>query len=227
MAKNQTNNSENSEEKTQDTKAGPAESQKATEGPKPTEEKKPEQESQKLADLLQTQAFQQFLMKEIVTGNLKQDFTPAKLSTEQERELVTNYNVWVDDGRPMPQMPERKKKAPEKILRVYRRREFMAEFLTAVVDGRALHMGVELVPTYGKLPNGEPDHSTVIAHEKKYTLEYSEAKAKELIARCRKESKSPKFFFVEGTLTVPIKNIENFTRPFDEVLNKITARQPV
>jgi uncharacterized protein YqkB len=166
-----------------------------------------------------------FVKMQMATGRLPDDYNVEKISDAQKRDLITDYNKWVEQGRPKPEMPKLAKTAQEKILRVYRRRSFNQEFLTAVVDGKDVQIGVELIPVYAK-NYGIEDRTNQIGTDHKYTIPYTEQKARELVERCKKEAKSPKLYIKdESGPTFRIKIEDNFFKPFDEVINAALQRK--
>jgi hypothetical protein len=169
-------------------------------------------------DVTKSKDFARFIATLQAVGKLPEDFDFEGLSDEQKRNALIDYTKWVEMGRPKPQMPQTEQKQ-ERILRVYRRRSFGEEKLTAVVDGQAVQMGIELVPIYAKNKDGSIDYTNQIGTERKYTIPYTPQKAKELVDRCKKESTSPKFYIAEETgKTYRIRIEDNFYRNFDEVI---------
>lgn len=225
MAKNQTKKTKKDSKK--QTEAVPEEIREAAlKTSKPKQAKPPATDEEQ--DITETKDFAKFIRTQQAVDKLSEDFDIDEISDAEKRDIITNYNAWVKQGRPKPQMPKPKTDDEEKILRVYRRRSFDSEWLTMVTLGQAVQKGIKLIPKYAVGGDGKPDTTNQIGTDRKYTIPYSEAKAKELVTRCKKESSSPKFYIKdENGPTFRVRFETNFYRPFDELMQEAISGKPI
>ena len=119
---------------------------------------------------------------------------------------------------------------PERLVRVSRRKIFGKQFLTYIISGRDSPDGIELIPSYSKVKiNGKiiEDKTQIVSTKPRYTIPFTKTKAEELVKRCIEESETPEFTFKYGGKTISIRNPENFTGDFDEMVKRAAKGESV
>jgi hypothetical protein len=171
----------------------------------------------------------EFVVFAKATQMIPSDADTESFSESEQSDLVARFKQWIQKGKPAAINPLADEE-PEKILRVTRLRIFGRQKLTAIVKGKDLPMGIELVPQYRKYTdNGKENTDTtkVIANTRKYNIDYTEKFARELVTRCEKEAEHLQLTFKDGGRTIYIRNKENFFKDFDQVLNDVKHNIPV
>ncbi|MCV0398542.1 MAG: hypothetical protein K5785_00950 [Nitrosarchaeum sp.] len=173
-------------------------------------------------DITSSTDFKEFVVFAKATQVMPADADIEDLSEGEQSDILLKFRQWVKKGKPAAVNPLAGEE-PERILRVTRLKAYGRQKLTAIISGQAIPMGVELIPNYAKFKeNGKEivDKSRILSHTRKYTIDYTERLARELVKRCEKESETPQFTFKEGGRTVYIHDVNNFFRDFDEVMRE-------
>jgi len=192
-----------------------------------------EPEEKELSDFEKLESvkdFEQFIIFAKATQIIPSDAEVEEFSEREQSDFVSKYKLWLKNGKPAAVNPLGSEE-PEKILRLARVKAFGKQKLTAVIKGKDIPMGVELVPEYRKYrENGieKTDKTKVLSHKVRYTIDYTDKLAAELVKRCENEAESPEFTFKEGGRTIYIRDYKkNFRRDFDEVMKDSRAGIPV
>lgn len=182
------------------------------------------------SSLPESRDFAEFVIFAKATQIIPSDAEVEEFSEREQSDFVSKYKLWLKNGKPAAVNPLGNEE-PEKILRLARVKAFGKQKLTAVIKGKDIPMGVELVPEYRKYrENGveKIDKTKVLSHKVRYTIDYTDKLAAELVKRCENEAENPEFTFKEGGRTIYIRDYKkNFTRDFDEVMKDSRAGIPV
>lgn len=161
------------------------------------------------------ETFKEFLRILTVTGQIGDE----KLSELEKGKVVDQYLVWKEQGMQKPKLPASVERGVEVILRIYRRKELGKQWLSYVVKGQHEQVGIKSTPIYGS-NNGVEDRSIIIGYDKKPTIEYTEKKARELLAKAKRYTDNVQLRLVYQTVNIAVKNEENFFADFDEMVAK-------
>lgn len=183
------------------------------------------------ASIAKTKDFKRFLSIKQATNQVPADIDLKQISDEEQKELILQFEAWIEAGKPSAQAPKVKTNV-EKVLRVYRRKIFGEQKLSYVVSGKAVQEGIEFVPTYRTYKDdttGElvEDKSMILKQDRRYTIDYTEKTARDLVARCKKDAVEPKLYLVQGRSVITIRNEANFYADFDEVISKVNNKKEV
>lgn len=123
-----------------------------------------------------------------------------------------------------PEQKQAKKPNPDlRIDKIYRRRVIRdgrtAEALSWVTeDGK--HNGCVITKRYN-------DEKKYIGQDTEFFIEYSDKLARQLIEIANKTNPNPKFYFKDGGRTIAVKEIENFTGDFKELMKLATRGEVI
>jgi len=173
--------------------------------------------------------FEVYLTFAFATSSLPADIDLSEISKSEQNTITQNFKRWVKAGKPAAHSPLDDEE-PEKILRVSRIKAFGKQFLTAIISGKDIPLGVKLIPTYRRYTlNGKTieDKTMTVSNRTEYTIPYTKEKAQELVDRCLAESDSPQFIFKQGGLRITIRNPKNFVADFDDVIKDGRLGTPV
>lgn len=184
----------------------------------------------KFEALKNTEDFADFITVQIATGQIARSDL-ASLSERDQDKLADSYELWVSKGRPRPKLAAEDKVEVPKIQKIYRIKHNGNQFLAAVVEGRKGKLGVEMDPIYGKIDNekGEKvdDTSIIIGYKPRYTEPYTDAKARELLAKAKRYSDQVSLYFKMNTISIVVNHEENFTGDFDALMKKALNREEI
>jgi len=192
---------------------------------KPSEATSIDSETSEFDKLAKSKDFLKFIRQEIVMGNLEEDTIIEDKEDETVRQIVANYHVWVESGRPKPQLTKETKGKIKKILSVTRVRHGGLQFIQYTKEGDSMPTGKEWKYGYAQIeqPDGSfvEDKGITVSRAPHYTIKFDKTEARKLITRCKKESINPKFYLaLSNGKAIAIQHIENFTEDFDVVWAK-------
>ena len=192
--------------------------------PQPAKEEPKEEPESEFEKLSKTKDFKKFIKMQVVIGQLDEDTIIEELSDDDFRKIITEYHGWVNAGRPKPQLTKEAKGKMEKILSVTRRKHIGKQYLTYVVEGDDVAIGVKYELTYAQVEQEDgtfiTDTDIVVKREPRYTIKYTTESAKKLMERCLKEAVNPKFYLALQGRVISVQSTDNFTKDFDELMAK-------
>ena len=169
--------------------------------------------------------FPDFIKQLVLTNSLKSDDVDS-LPLRQQREIVNKFWAWKQAGAPGLQMAHLAFAKPV-VQKVYRIKHLGKQFLAFI--GNKGKEGITDVVTYGQKQVTDPethqikfieDKDNIIKKEPKYTIPYTESKARELMDMALETSVSPTFYFLRGKRKIQVTNHENFFGEFDSLMEK-------
>lgn len=166
--------------------------------------------------------FADFLVILSSTGQISLDEIPNEL---EQAKIVDQYEVWCNQGKPRPKLPQAVERGVEVILRIYRRKSNGKQWLSYVVKGQQEQVGMKSVPIYGENQDGQEDKSIVIGHDRLPTIEWDEKKARQLLEKAKRYSDNVQLCLVYQTMTLAVKNESNFFADFDKMVEKAMKKE--
>jgi len=166
--------------------------------------------------------FADFLVILSSTGQISLDEQPSEL---EQAKIIDQYEVWCNQGKPRPKLPQAIERGVEVILRIYRRKTNGKQWLSYVVKGQQEQVGMKSVPIYGQIQDGQEDKSIVIGHDRVPTIEWDEKKARLLLEKAKRYSENVQLCLVYQTMTLAVKNEPNFFGDFDRMVEKAMRKE--
>jgi hypothetical protein len=181
-------------------------------------------------EIKSTDDFADFITVQIATGRIQRSDL-ADLSIPEQDKLADAYEIWVSKGRPRPIMAKEDSVEVPKIQKIYRIKDKGRQFLACVIEGQSGKLGVELDPIYGKTDgkNGEKvdDTSIITGHTKRHTIPYTDALAREMLAKAKRYNDQVQLYFKMNTINILVNHEENFTGDFDVLMKKALNREEI
>jgi hypothetical protein len=171
--------------------------------------------------LYETEDFKDFLRILAVTEGV-----PDKLEEVDKEKIVDKYNAWVKGDRPRPSLPK-SVGGIEKITRIYRRKAKGTQFISYLVEGKHEQEGMKTDIVYGKNQDGEEDRTLIVGRNRYPTIEYTEKMARDLLKKAKRYNDDVKLYFVYQTMTIAVKNEENFFGDFDKIIERAMKKEIV
>jgi len=160
-----------------------------------------------LEQFKESEDMQTFYKYKSVAGNYPQ---VEKFTPQQERDFTLEFNVWIDNNKPAPEMPAMKANLIPIPSQIYRVKHLGKQYLWYNLQNGG-EVGREHVPIL------DSDRH-VVGEDIVYTIPYTKAEAERLLQEAQDKARTPSYGFEDSTHKYHV-SAEDFTKDdFDSII---------